>query len=378
MRLLILMDSFKGSLSSMEAAHAITCGVHRCCACDVDAFPVADGGEGTVNAVYEAVGGQRITMDATYPDGTTKKATYLMLDGHTALIEFAAASGLTLCQTHDVLNATSRGTGELILDAVNRGAEQLYIGLGGSATNDCGIGLLHALGARFLDAHGDALYPSAQALFQLEQIDLSGFDSRIPELQITVMCDVSNPLCGENGATAVYGPQKGVSESLYPKLDAAIARFAKRTSQITQTDLSNTPGTGAAGGAGFALLSYCRAQLCSGIDTLLQLLNFNDIAKNYDLILTGEGRMDAQSRNGKVPVGIARAAARHGVPVAAIAGALADGYAELYEEGFCAIVPCVCRPMPLDEAMKNAHALAAQAAESVMRAFLANRSKNRP
>ena len=358
MKIVIAPDSYKESLSALQVATQIERGFR-----DIfpDAqyvkLPVADGGEGTVEAMVAATGGRIIPLRVTGPLGTPVEAFYgLSGDGRTAIVEMAAASGLEQVPAahRDVLQATSWGTGELIRHALDNGIEQLIIGLGGSATNDGGAGMVQALGAKLLDAHGDALPFGGAALASLAAIDLSAFDARIAGCRIDVACDVTNPLLGEQGASAVFGPQKGASPEQVQQLDKALAQFAKIIQRDLQCDVLSVAGGGAAGGMGAGLYAFCHASLRPGIDIVTEALGLDALVQDATLVVTGEGRIDSQTIHGKVPVGVARVAKRYHKPVIAIAGSLTHDAGVVHQHGLDAVFSVLYRICSLQDALDEA------------------------
>ncbi|RRA33935.1 glycerate kinase, partial [Cronobacter sakazakii] len=302
-KIVIAPDSFKESLSAMDVAKAIEAGfreiypqAHYVC------VPMADGGEGTVEAMVAATGGQIITTPVTAPLGNKVDSFFGLLgDGETAVVEMAAASGLHLVPTaqRDPRITTSYGTGELILAALERGVKAIIIGIGGSATNDGGAGMMQALGARFLDGEGRELAPGGAALARLERLDLSALDPRLAQVSVTAACDVDNPLCGEKGASAVFGPQKGATPEMVSELDTALRRFGEQLEAATGKAIISAPGAGAAGGMGAALLGMLNAELRPGIEIVIESLGLAQAVRDADLVITGEGRLDSQSIHGK-------------------------------------------------------------------------------
>ena len=310
MKVVIAIDSLKGSLSSIEAGMAIREGVLRAKPdAEVIVKPLADGGEGTTDALIEGMNGERIDLTVTGPMHTPVKAHYGYLkDSNTAVMEMASAAGITLVSddAKDPLLATSYGVGEMINHALQKGCRNFIIGIGGSATNDGGIGMLKALGVRFLDENDVDAGEGGQALAKVSRIDISGLNPLLREAHIQVACDVNNPLCGEIGSTYVYGPQKGVTENQKKQLDEDMAHFAQITSQALGTDYCNTPGAGAAGGLGFAFLSYLGATLTPGIELILNAVGLEQELSDADVVVTGEGRLDFQTAMGKAPIGVAK------------------------------------------------------------------------
>ncbi|ELY2649515.1 glycerate kinase [Cronobacter sakazakii] len=357
-KIVIAPDSFKESLSAMDVAKAIEAGfreiypqAHYVC------VPMADGGEGTVEAMVAATGGQIITTPVTAPLGNKVDGFFGLLgDGETAVVEMAAASGLHLVPTaqRDPRITTSYGTGELILAALERGVKAIIIGIGGSATNDGGAGMMQALGARFLDGEGRELAHGGAALARLERLDLSTLDPRLAQVSVTAACDVDNPLCGEKGASAVFGPQKGATPAMVTELDAALRRFGEQLEAATGKAIISAPGAGAAGGMGAALLGMLNAELRPGIEIVIESLGLAQAVRDADLVITGEGRLDSQSIHGKTPVGVARVAKQFQRPVVAIAGSLTPDYQIVHEHGIDAAFSVIDRIVTLQEALDDA------------------------
>ncbi len=357
MKVVIAPDSFKESLSAPDVAQAIARGWLRARPADeVLLRPMADGGEGTVDAVLAAKPGERRECRVCGPLGQPVTAHWGWLEDGTAVIEMAAASGLHWVpeRKRDATRTTSRGTGELVREALAAGARKIILGLGGSATNDAGLGLLQALGARFLDAQGAELGAGGAALGTLMTIDLSGLDPRLQQVEIEVAADVNNPLCGPQGASAVFGPQKGASPAQVEQLDAALRHFAEVAARTLGEDHSLFPGVGAAGGLGFASRAFLKARFRPGIELVAELSGLELALQGAALVISGEGRLDGQSLHGKTPVGVARLARRAGVPVVALAGSLGEGLAELREEGIEAAFSLVPGPMSLAQACAQA------------------------
>lgn len=354
MKIVIAPDSFKESLSAPDVAAAIGRGwtsVHP--AAQVLLRPMADGGEGTVDAVLAATGGERRTAIVRGPLGDGVEAHWGWLGEGGAIIEMAAASGLHRVPQaeRDATRTCSFGTGELIREALDAGATRITLGLGGSATNDGGAGLLRALGLRLLDADGEELAPGGAALAGLARIDRSGIDPRLAGVAFDVAADVDNPLCGSRGASHVFGPQKGASPAQVEALDAALQRYADVVAAELGEDHSRQPGVGAAGGLGFAARAFLGARFRPGIELVAELAGLAEAVVGADLVITGEGRLDAQSLHGKTPVGVARIARSAGVPVIALAGSLGEGYPRLREAGIEAAFSLVPGPMTLERAM---------------------------
>ena len=345
MKIVIAPDSFKESLTALEVANAIERGFKRIFPnAEYVKLPMADGGEGTVQSLVDATQGRLIEAEVTAPLGNQVKSFFgLSGDGKTAIIEMAAASGLHLvpmdernpCQT------TSFGTGELIKQALDLGVQHIILGIGGSATNDGGAGMLQALGLRLLDKNGQSIGFGGTALSNLAEIQLADLDPRLQHVQIEVACDVNNPLCGERGASAIFGPQKGATPEMVKELDAALAHFAEIADRDCGKQIKEQSGAGAAGGMGGGLLLLPNVQLKAGVQIVLDNLKFAEQVKDADLVITGEGRMDAQSILGKTPIGVARTAKQFNRPVIAIAGCLREDYEVVYEHGIDAVFPII-------------------------------------
>lgn len=357
MKIVIAPDSFKESLSAPDVAAAIASGWQQVFPeAECLLRPMADGGEGTVDAVLAAVGGERRECQVRGPLGEPVTAHWGWLGQGTAVIEMAAASGLHWVprERRDARLASSYGTGELILQALNAGATRIILGLGGSATNDGGAGLLQALGVRFLDAQGGELAPGGAALAGLDHVDLNGLDARLAAVQVEVAADVDNPLCGPRGASAIFGPQKGATPEHVAELDAALGHFARIVAATLGEDHALFPGVGAAGGLGFASRAFLMASFRPGIELVAELSGLAEAVVGADLVITGEGRMDAQTLHGKAPVGVARIARQAGAPVIALAGSLGEGYQALYEAGIEAAFSLAPGPVSLEKAMADA------------------------
>ncbi|WP_064498909.1 glycerate kinase [Bacillus safensis] len=359
MKIVIAPDSFKESLSAYETACAIERGFRSVLPnAEYIKLPMADGGEGTVQSLVDATGGHIVHQVVTGPLGEPVDAFFGMLgDSQTAVIEMAAASGLHLVprEKRNPLWTTSRGTGELILAALDKGAKHVIIGLGGSATNDGGVGMMQGLGAAFLDKTGHALTSGGGALHQLASIDLSGLDPRLQSVRLEAACDVDNPLTGERGASAVFGPQKGADEAMVQVLDKNLAHFAQIAEKQLNVSFGDAAGTGAAGGLGASLLGFLQADLQKGIDIVLKAVHFDDVIKEADLVITGEGRIDRQTIYGKTPIGVAKAAKQYNLPVIAIAGSLSKDSAVVHDYGIDALFSIVPGITSLSEAIHDAN-----------------------
>ena len=374
MKIVIAPQGFKGNLTALEVARAIEAGVKRIVPGALTVLkPMADGGEGTVQALVDATGGEIITSEVTGPLGERVNAHWGVLnDRVTAVIEMAAASGLPLVppEKRNPLITTTYGTGELILAALAKGCRKLIIGIGGSATNDGGAGMAQALGARFLDARGKELAPGGAALADLEHIDVTNLDPRLAGFEVTLACDVNNPLCGPRGASAIYGPQKGATPELVERLDAALAHYADVVRKDLGADVKNVAGTGAAGGLGMGLMVFLKARLIPGIDVVIEATHLVADLTGADLVFTAEGRIDCQSAMGKVPTGVALKAKEFGSPVIALAGEVADDCRVVYEQGIDAVLSIAPGPISLDQSMAVADKLITDTAECAMRLFM--------
>ncbi|HLO65705.1 MAG TPA: glycerate kinase [Holophaga sp.] len=371
MRIVVAPDSYKGSISALGVARAMERGILAVFPdAEVLKVPIADGGEGTVEALVTATGGVLRTDSVTGPLGEPVEAGWGVLgDGATAVIEMAAASGLPLVprDRRDPRVTTTRGTGELLRLALDRGLRRFVVGIGGSATNDGGTGFARALGARFLDRDGRDLPEGGGALASLDRIDLSGLDPRLAEASILVACDVDNPLCGPRGASAVYGPQKGATPEMVEALDGALSVLARVAARDTGRDVALRPGAGAAGGLGAGLMWFTPASLRPGVEIVLEATGFEALVRDAALVITGEGRTDAQTAMGKAPVGVAAVARAHGVPVVCLSGGLGDGAGEVLAKGIGALASIVPGPMALEDCVAQGGSLLEAAAERVCR-----------
>lgn len=372
MKLVFAPDSFKGSLTATEAARLLDASARRVLT-DIETrlVPMADGGEGTVDALVTATGGERRTVEITDPMGGKALATYGVLgDGRTAVIEMAQASGLTLVpeDRRDPLKASSYGTGELIRHALDAGFSDLLIGIGGSATNDGGMGMLAALGARFEDADGAYIEPSGAGLARVRRADLTMLDGRLGSAAVTVICDVSNPLLGAQGATYVYGPQKGATGVALQALEEGMRNYATVVGAAVNRDIAAFEGAGAAGGMGAALHGVLGGRLRRGIDAVLDAVRFDEIIADASLVITGEGRLDGQSvRYGKAAAGVLKRCAAQGVPVIALVGCMGEGAEGYYATDEASVMTTINAAMDTAAAMQNAVPLFTNAAERMFR-----------
>ena len=377
MRIVVAPDSYKGSVSALGVAQAMARGIARVFPdAAVNQVPIADGGEGTVEALVAATKGELRHDRVTGPLGEPLNAHWGVLgDGRTAVIEMASASGLPLvpAERRNPRTTTTLGTGELIRAALDAGLRRIIIGIGGSATNDGGMGMARALGVRFTDAAGKDLPEGGAALAELAAVHLDGLDPRLAETEIIVACDVDNPLCGPRGASAVFGPQKGATPEIVAELDAALARYAKVAEQATRRQIAEAAGAGAAGGLGAGLLFFTPAVLRPGVEIVLEAVGFDALVNGAAFVITGEGRTDFQTAFGKAPVGVAKAAKRHRVPVFCVSGGLGEGADEILAQGIDAVMSICDRPMTLAECMSEAEALIEAAVARLCRVVKASR-----
>ncbi|EAR55604.1 putative glycerate kinase [Photobacterium sp. SKA34] len=358
MKIVIAPDSYKESLTAMEVATAIENGFRQVLPnAEYIKLPMADGGEGTVQSMVDASSGRIIECTVTGPLGEQVSSFFgLMGDNKTAIIEMAAASGLYLVSSEqrNPMMTTSFGTGELIIAALDKGVEHIIIGIGGSATNDGGAGMAQALGVRLLDENNNHICFGGGALDRLHHIDISNIDPRLTKVKLDVACDVDNPLCGEKGASRIFGPQKGATPEMVDQLDNNLAYYAKIIKRDLGIDIKNRAGAGAAGGMGAALLGLFNAQLRSGIEIVMDAVNLADVLKDADLVITGEGRIDSQTIHGKTPIGVARTAKRFNKIVIGIAGCLSYDCDVVYDHGIDAVFSVVPRSVSLAEALVEA------------------------
>jgi len=371
LKILVAPDSFKGSLTAMEAAENIKRGIHNFDSeINVDLLPMADGGEGTVQSLVDATDGEIIEKEVTGPLGDQVEAFYGLLgDKKTAVIEMAAASGLPLVpeEKKNPLKTTTYGTGELIASALEHGVEQIIIGIGGSATNDAGVGMAQALGAEILDAEGNQVDFGGGNLDQIAKIDLKNLDSRLKDVEILAACDVDNPLFGKDGAAYVYGPQKGADPEMVEILDQNLRHFNQIAVKELGKDTNQISGAGAAGGLGAGLVAFLNAELKAGVDIVLEIIDFESRLKDVDLVITGEGMLDGQSIYGKTPVGVSRSAAKKDIPVIAVAGTLGRGVEKVLDHGINAYFSIIDRPAELKEIVERSPELLANLSEQVIR-----------
>lgn len=377
MKIVVASDSYKGSLTSNEVCDCIEKGIKKASPlAEVIKVPMADGGEGTARSLLQCIGGRNVEVKVKDPLCREITAEYgILADNKTAVIEMAAASGLPLLKSHEKfpLITTTYGTGELVKDALEKGCENFIIAIGGSATNDGGAGMMMALGCNFLDRHGNSIGLGGANLSNLYKIDISNMDKRLLNCKITAACDVENILCGENGASYVFGPQKGASKTDIEILDKALLNFARVIKEDLKKDVLNIPGGGAAGGLGAGLMAFLNANLKRGIDIVMETSALEKKIQGADLVITGEGRMDYQTQFGKAPYGVAMAAKKYNIPVIGICGSIGDRAEELYKY-FTSIFSIMEGPITLEEAILKSPLMIENLAERIIR--LLNESWN--
>lgn len=379
MKVIVVPDSFKGSMSSKQVCLHIENGIKRVLPeCEVIKIPVADGGEGTVDAMLEAKGGKRIEVSVLNPLGQEIESFFGVYEDR-AIIEMAAASGLTLIEKSQ-LNpdiTTSYGTGQLIRAALDKGFKKIIIGIGGSATNDGGVGMLQALGVKFKDENGEDVGFGGREVGRVQSIDIENIDKRIAECDIVVACDVQNKFCGENGATYVYGPQKGACGEQIIELDQNLYKLAHTINRDVGINVLDINGGGAAGGLGAALVAFCKAEIKSGIDIMLYEAKLIDYLGDTDIVITGEGKIDGQSVNGKVPVGVAKIVKKiKNIPVIAVVGNIGEGAEKVYQMGIDSIMASVNKPMSLEEAMRCSPELLEDCVARMMKMIMVGKKTN--
>ena len=385
MKIVLAPDSFKGNLTSLQVASALEKGIKRVIPnANCIKVPMADGGEGTVQSLVDATGGKFVRKQVKGPAGKPVSARYgILADGKTAVIEMAEASGLPEVEgTKDKnpIKTTTYGTGQLMMDAINKGANHIILGLGGSATVDGGAGMAQALGVRFLDKKGNEIKElgAGGMLNKIASIDMSEVNPKVKQTKVTVASDVENPLCGKKGAAYVFGPQKGATPAMVTKLDANLKHFAGVIKKDLRKDVMKLKGAGAAGGLGAGLVAFTGAKLKSGIDIVIEATGLTRYIKDADLVLTGEGRVDFQTAFGKTPSGVAKAARKHHVQTVAIGGGITDDARGVFEHGIDGLASACARDMSLQEAMSNSKAHLANAAERVIRLVLIGKKLARP
>ena len=371
MKIVIAPQAFKGSLSALNVANAVQKGVRRIFPdAQILTCPVADGGDGTLETLVESSGGKIIETNVADPTGKPIVAQWgAMGDGNTAVIEMARTSGLALLtlEERDPLNATTYGLGEIIVSALNKGFRKFIVGIGGSATNDAGAGMAQALGIRLMDREGRNLVLGGAALQNLSVIDTSSIDQRVLESNFQIACDVNNPLTGPEGASAVYGPQKGATEENVRQLDSALGVFAEVTKRDLGKDISNLEGAGAAGGLGAGMIAFVEGHLRAGVDIVLDTVNLAEKLESADLVITGEGSIDFQTVYNKAPIGVARMAKARGIPTIGISGMLGKNYQIVHNHGIDAALSIANGPISLEESLQNAPSLISEAVEESLR-----------
>jgi glycerate 2-kinase len=373
MKLLIAPDSFKESMTAEEVCEYIEKGFRKVFpAIDVQKLPIADGGEGTVRSLVSGTGGKFVSLTVRGPLGSPVKGTYGMLgDGKTAVIEMAAASGLHYVPVRErnPMITTSFGTGELIKHAVTAGARKIILGLGGSSTNDGGAGMAAALGAEFLKKNGDRFIPVGGTLHEIESISLLETNKLLRGIEFEIACDVDNPLTGPHGASKVFGPQKGATPEMITVLDYNLNHYGQKLNEASGMEVSGFPGSGAAGGMGAGAKGFLNGSFRLGAEIVLEAVNFNKAVIDSDIVITGEGRMDAQTVHGKAPIAVARYAKQYNKPVIALTGSIGIGYEKVYEEGIDSVFSIVPGAVPLEEALLNAKENIERTAENIARLF---------
>lgn len=373
-KIVIAVDSFKGSATSEEAANYIEKGLKKVSNVNIEIkkFPIADGGEGTVDSVIKSINGKIEYLDVSGPLGKKVKAKFGFIDENTAILEMAEASGINLISEDEKnpFKTSTFGVGEIIKYILDKGIRKIFIGIGGSATNDGGAGMLASLGVKFYDNENNEIGYWPEELKKINKIDLSGIDKRIYETEIIVLSDVSNTLCGEKGASYIYGPQKGATKEDVVILDKILEKYASIIDRELGKKYIDEKGTGAAGGLGYALLSVCKAKFKVGIDEIIKIIKLENEILNANLVITGEGKIDNQSINGKAPIGIAKIAKKYSIPVIAIVGSSSLELNEVYENGIDLILDIINEPMELKYAIENVEKLLESAGEKAIRAYL--------
>ncbi|WP_317856087.1 glycerate kinase [Chakrabartyella piscis] len=360
MKILLAPDSFKGSLSANEI-----CTIARKAILDIFpnaeiiSLPMADGGEGTVESILDAFHGERISVLVKNPLGETITSQFGIFRSNNAIMEMASASGLPLIPSHqrDIFHSNTYGTGQVIVSAMEKGATTIYMGIGGSGTNDCGLGCLSALGVKFLDAQQQEVAPFPANFMEIQDFDVTGLHPKLKEVNFIIMSDVQNPLLGENGATYVYGTQKGATSEDLNTLEEGMAHFIGVVEQKLGISIAKLSGAGAAGGLGAGLMAFTNAKIQSGVETILDILQFQTHLMGADLVITGEGRMDYQSAFGKVAFGVGAACKKANIPCVAIVGGLGKGYEDMYQHGINGIITTTDKLMDIDEAIATAPTL---------------------
>ena len=369
-KIILAPDSFKGTMTSAEVCGELAAAIRGIYPeAEIISLPVADGGEGSVDSFLAAVGGEKVPVHCTGPNGQRVAAGYGLLPDGTAVVEMAAAAGFSLADPRNPEETTTFGVGELLRHAAGRGAEKIVMCLGGSATNDGGCGAAAACGVRFYDGRGDAFIPVGGTLKDIARMDASGLDRTLASLPVVTMCDIDNPLCGKAGAAAVFGPQKGADQAMVRRLDAGLAHLADVVERDCGSAVRDLPGAGAAGGMGAGMAAFFKSRLQMGIETVLDTVGFEEKLSGADLVFTGEGRLDGQSRRGKVAAGVARRAGARGVPVIAIVGDIGEGAETIYELGVTAVFSINRVAVPYGQARLRSRRDLRATAEDVLRLY---------
>lgn len=370
-KVLIASDSFKGSASSSQVAEYIAKGIKKVDATiDIKKIPIADGGEGTIESLLSACHGKSYTKKVVGALGNAINATWGMMNDNEAVIEVAEAAGFIVDKSKvSPMKTTTYGVGQLIEEALNHDVKTIYIGLGGSSTTDGGVGLAQALGVHFYDDNGQEVGLGGQELIKIKDIDISNIDGRLSKCQIIGLSDVTNPLTGEEGSAYVFSPQKGATSDEVEQLELGLQNLRRVSKKVLGKEYGDTPGAGAAGGIGFALLTLLGGQLESGIQKIMRLINLEEEIKRADLVITGEGQMDGQSIKGKAPIGIAKLAKKHKLPVIAITGSIGNSIEKVYENGVDLVISSTSSPMTLEEAVKNSDKLLDLAGMTAIKAY---------
>jgi len=377
MRILIAPDSYKNALSALEVAGSLKAGLQKVFQeAEFEILPMADGGEGTVEALIDATHGEMIKTPVHDPLMRPVESTFgITGDGITAVIEMASASGIQMI-TSEERNpwiTTTFGTGELIHAALDKGCRDIILGIGGSATNDCGMGMATALGVQFLDQDGHPVVQGGGMLAEVTRIDMSGLDERIRETRIMVACDVTNPLTGPDGASHVYGPQKGADPEMVKQLDSNLNKFSRVITEQLGKEVGNIPGAGAAGGLGAGLIAFLDGELVEGVPAIAAKTGLDEAVAKADLVITGEGGIDFQTQFGKTPYGVAQVAKKHGKPVIAVAGTIGEGAEELYNHGIDVVISILDKPLSLDDAIRQTPTLLEATGERIGRILMLGR-----
>lgn len=380
MNILLAPDSFKDSLTAKEVCKSIEKGIKNYNSnIIVNSLPLADGGEGTVRSLVDATDGKIVYKTVTGPLGNEVEAFYGILgDKNTAVIEMASASGLPLVpkEKRNPLKTTTYGTGELIKAALSHDVKKIILGIGGSATTDAGVGMAQALGVKFLDKNNNEVGYGGKSLNNIEKINMNNLEKKIKNVEILVACDVDNPLYGKKGAAYVYSPQKGADQKMVEKLDKNLRHFSKMVEKYLNKNVNQIAGAGAAGGLGAGLVAFLGAELKNGIEIILDIVNFDQRLKNVDLVITGEGMLDKQSVYGKTPVGVAKRAQKHKIPVIVIAGSLGEGVDKVLENGIDAYFSIIDKPDSLDNIINRTDKLLIDISEQIIRTYLLGNKNN--